>query len=137
MTAAMFFLVGAFIASANGWTALRSLRRRTPREEGSPPSTIPLAGGLLMVLGMLSAPVTSLHTFAWVPLFLDYGCLPTIGRGLALSLFGRPQRTELTTLGANATMPPPSIDTTADTAQVAQSTLPDGHGNGDGASTSG
>ena len=101
----MFFLVGAFIAVSNAWSALRFVRQRERHQPGEAPSVIPLAGGLLMVAGMLTAPLAALHMFAWVPLFLDYGCLPTIGRALAVAMFGRHQPEQLTAVGVDADVP--------------------------------
>jgi hypothetical protein len=137
MPAAMFFLVGAFIAASNAWGALRSLRQRANAQheqetQEKPPAPIPLAGGVLMVIGMLSAPISSLHTFAWLPLFVDYGCLPTVGRALALSLFGKPQRGELVALKVDVD-PAHTLDP-AETSHASKSTLPNGQFDGDGAS---
>ncbi len=114
MPGAMFFLVGAFIAAANAWSALRSGRQQGQHQQGEAPSVIPFAGGLMMVAGMLTAPLAALHTFAWVPLFLDYGCLPTIGRALAVALFGRHQPEKLGALGVDADAPS-TMDTPAQT----------------------
>ena len=102
MPGAMFFLVGAFIAVSNAWSALRFVRQRERHQPGEAPSVIPLAGDLLMVAGMLTAPLAALHMFAWVPLFLDYGCLPTIGRALAVAMFGRHQPEQLTAVGGSS-----------------------------------
>ena len=140
MPALMFFLVEAFIAAANGANALRSLRQRDPRDEpsqASQASPIPLAGGLLMAAGMLTAPLTVLHTFAWVPLFLDYGCLPTIGRAAAFALFGRPQHSaHVALLDVEANVHRSSIHAAADAPPAAQSTLANDHVDGNGSSAS-
>ncbi len=132
MPSAMFFLVGAFIAGSNAWGALRSVKNRDERQPGQGPSIIPLAGGLMMVVGMLTAPLTSLHTFAWVPLFLDYGCLPTLGRAAAVALFGRPQPEKLVPVRVDAAAP---ATPSAAPPEAAQVTPANDHFDGDGAAT--
>jgi len=129
----MFFLVGAFIASSNAWNAVRATRPQ-PKGAEKVPAPLPLVGGLLMVLGMLSAPSHTLQTFAWIPLFLDYGCLPTVGKGIAHSLFGKTRRGELATLSVDSSHHQSKIDGPVETA-TSKSTLPNGQFEGDGAGT--
>ena len=42
-------------------------------------SWIPFLGGSIGVVGLLSMPIPSAATWWWVPLLLDWGCVPGIG----------------------------------------------------------
>lgn len=39
-------------------------------------SSAPLVGGTLAAIGILVVPNSNVHAFWWVPLFLDWGCIP-------------------------------------------------------------
>jgi hypothetical protein len=42
------------------------------------PSWVPLIGGILGCFGLLTIPIELAHKLSWLPLVLDYGCLPGI-----------------------------------------------------------
>lgn len=74
------------------------LPRRQNRDERGP-SPIVMIGGLFGTMGLLILPVAALHPWAWLPLILDVGALPTL---LALALSERrtsPQSGALDTPG--------------------------------------
>jgi hypothetical protein len=43
-------------------------------------SWAPLLGGLCLAAGMATLPFDWLHNYAWLPLFLDYGCIPGLAQ---------------------------------------------------------
>ena len=84
--AALALVVGLWLSLMN-WAVFWALYVRRVRA----PSWTPLLGGLLISIAMLSAPLPYLHRWAFVPLLLDWGCLP----GLAYTLWfhlGRTRR---------------------------------------------
>jgi hypothetical protein len=56
-----------------GGAAQASLRRRRDAKAGGY-SMVPLIGGMLGVIGCLTAPSTTIHRLWWVPLVVDPGC---------------------------------------------------------------
>lgn len=69
---ALFILSGYFIVI--NWAVVVNnhlLRRKWT-------SAIPLIGGVLGSIGMLAFPASGIRAYAWIPLFLDWGCLPLI-----------------------------------------------------------
>ena len=65
-------LLGAFayVAVLN-WTGVwRDIARRKHS------SWVPLLGGLLGVGGFLTVPLERAHSWWWIPLVLDWGCVP-------------------------------------------------------------
>ena len=66
---------GLFLVSATFNNALL-VHGFLGRKEG--PSGIPLIGGIAGAIALLIAPVDGVARFWWVPLFADYGCLPSL-----------------------------------------------------------
>lgn len=67
------FLCGAWIIILNyyGWVYLGLVRRKSR-------SPIPLLGGLFC-FAVLRSPVVAVHSWAWLPVILDPGCLLLFG----------------------------------------------------------
>ncbi|MBZ0134916.1 MAG: hypothetical protein K8I27_00920 [Planctomycetes bacterium] len=67
-------VLGAFflmLAYGNGWIAFQQivLRKKAP-------SWIPLFGGFAGACAVIIAPVDGLWVWAWIPLLIDWGCIP-------------------------------------------------------------
>lgn len=65
-------LVGGLIALLNGWLFVNQLIGR----RGS--SVAPVVGGVLLLCGGLIYPDPAVRKWAWLGLFIDYGCIPYI-----------------------------------------------------------
>lgn len=63
-------LFAAFTAIVNWRIVFLRLTRREHR------TWIPLLGGLSGVLGMMMSPFPLLHEYGWIPLLIDWGCIP-------------------------------------------------------------
>ncbi len=72
-----FLSLGLLISGYNGFIFFKAL---FTRKEG--PSWIPLLGGILTAVGMLCMPINGTAIWMWIPLFLDYGCIPGISYSL-------------------------------------------------------
>jgi hypothetical protein len=70
----VFLFLGGYIAVGHGFIFVHSILK-TKKQYGS---GIPLVGGISGSLGVLLLPVYGAWKFAWVPLILDFGCLPTL-----------------------------------------------------------
>ena len=84
---AAFALVAGLWLSVMNWAVFWALYVKRVRA----PSWTPLFGGLLVSVAMLSVPLPYLHSWAFLPLLLDWGCLP----GLVYTLWfhlGRTRR---------------------------------------------
>jgi hypothetical protein len=71
----LLLLVGGFITTMNWGVLFRWVWRRKHS------SWIPMVGGSLAAAGVALMPYAQVNTLWWVPLFLDWGCLP----GLAVT----------------------------------------------------
>lgn len=53
------------------------------------PSWLPLIGGGLGAVGVVVLPVTGSAAWCWVPVLLDWGCVPGIGYSIIFHLLRR------------------------------------------------
>jgi ADP-ribosylglycohydrolase len=67
-----------YSAGFNFWEMFIMPRCLPPGERGASP--IIMIGGLFGMIGLLALPLPELHPWAWLPLVLDVGCLPLLGR---------------------------------------------------------
>jgi hypothetical protein len=58
-------------------------------------STVPLAGGIAVAVAFLLLPIHSLHRWCWLPLLLDFGCVPMFTNMLTIYLYHKITKTEL------------------------------------------
>ena len=65
-----FILVGGLIALVNGWLVVSQLAGRRSS------SIVPFVGGLFLLCGGLIYPDPAVRKWAWLGLFIDYGCVP-------------------------------------------------------------
>lgn len=63
----VFFL---YVASLNWAVVWQGIVKRKHS------SWVPLVGGLVGVAGLFIVPLDRLHSYWWVPLILDWGCVP-------------------------------------------------------------
>jgi hypothetical protein len=68
--ATVLLLAGSFIAVMNWLVLLHWVIYRQHC------SWIPLAGGVLASIGLVMLPYESARSFCWIPLVLDWGCIP-------------------------------------------------------------
>ncbi|MGB0371398.1 MAG: hypothetical protein ACPGN3_08605 [Opitutales bacterium] len=68
----LFIAMGLIPTLVNGSTFLRGILEK---ENGS---IIPIFGGVTLSIGLLIIPVEGLKPWAWIPLVLDFGCLPSL-----------------------------------------------------------
>lgn len=73
--ASVFLIAGAYVSVMNWMVVIQWIVHRKHS------SWIPLAGGVLSTIGLVTLPYPALRSFWWLPLALDWGCLP----GLAYS----------------------------------------------------
>lgn len=52
-------------------------------------SAIPIIGGISGAVGLALVPIHDIWRFAFIPLIIDWGCLPVVLVSLFLKLFGR------------------------------------------------
>lgn len=52
-------------------------------------SAIPIIGGISGAVGLTLVPIHDIWRFAFIPLIIDWGCLPVVLVSLFLKLFGR------------------------------------------------
>ncbi len=76
--------LSAWIAILNACVAWIGLRGRK-----SPPSSIPLIGGMFGVIGLWVMPGGVGRAWAWLPLVLDFGCLLLVCRVVIYSWLHR------------------------------------------------
>ena len=69
--AAVFGLFGAFLTVINGGIFIQGAVLRQPT-----PSWVPLLGGASGLIALLLCPLPGTTRWWWVPLLVDYGCLP-------------------------------------------------------------
>ena len=67
---AVCLLLFALVATFNAWSVVNYFRTRTHV------SAIPLLGGVAGAVGTAVLPIHDLSRWWWVPLLLDYGCVP-------------------------------------------------------------
>jgi len=65
-----FIGLGSLLAVINGWILIKQIRGQDC------PSATPILGGLFLFIGGLLLPGGVLKIWAWLGLFLDYGCIP-------------------------------------------------------------
>lgn len=87
-----------------------TLPRRLPHGECRP-SPIIMIGGLFGMIGLLTLPVPELRPWAWLPLVLDVGCLPLLGRMWLVSL---QEKRGALSCETNETNVPPSTEEVID-----------------------
>jgi hypothetical protein len=51
---------------------------RTFQKRRSFESLVPLVGGVIGLIGLLICPAAQLRPLWWIPLILDFGCLPLL-----------------------------------------------------------
>lgn len=73
--AIILMVFGGAIIAANAWLPIRYFVLR--RQDRSI-SSIPIIGGLAAALGMVMSSSPTLRSFAWVPLLVDVGGLPSV-----------------------------------------------------------
>ncbi|MHC4404098.1 MAG: hypothetical protein ACYTG0_30960 [Planctomycetota bacterium] len=72
-TASIAFLVlGGLVAVINAWIFIGQVRGKQV------PSVLPLIGGTILFLGALQFPGGTMRPWAWIGMFIDYGCLPYV-----------------------------------------------------------
>lgn len=75
--------IGAFIALLNWPLSIRRILKK------SGPSSIPLVGMVLMVLGVLLMPEKPFINLIWLAPILDFSCLPLLVYGLITKKFSK------------------------------------------------
>jgi uncharacterized membrane protein YuzA (DUF378 family) len=66
----VFLALFVFVATLNWMTVWAAIFR------GKHSSWVPLVGGLFGVAGVWLLPIAHSHFYWWLPLILDWGCLP-------------------------------------------------------------
>ena len=74
-------VVGVIIGFINWPISIMRLRNETG------PSSIPIVGAILMILGILLMPGKPYVQYIWLPLVIDFTCLPLLLYGMLKGSF--------------------------------------------------
>ena len=81
--ASVLLIAGSFIVVMNWFVVIHWFTRRKHS------SWIPLAGGILASIGIITLPYAPVRLFFWIPLIVDWGCIPGILYSAAAFIYFR------------------------------------------------
>jgi len=84
----LLLLVGSWLMFLNWKCFYTGFVKKQPS-----PSWIPLAGGGFVFIGICIFPSNSMNNFAWLVLFIDWGCIPGIGHAILYHVYHKIKRT--------------------------------------------
>jgi hypothetical protein len=85
--AASLIALGGFVALMNWAIVIRWLFGTRKHS-----SWVPLFGGIVAAIGVAIVPSSSVRPFWWIPLLIDWGCVPGFAHAIAYGLYHSLQR---------------------------------------------